>query len=373
MNNSEILGEEAAVRQLVEDDFSATNGVFEDDSVINAPHTNPWITRKTGLKKLILPNVLASESQGFITNNFGLIDLRLPGYTGVAWSQNFQGNFMLSLIDLGKCRNIYGSPLNGLSRLLSLVLRRSDNPTDFGGGMDGTPIVKGEDGAHVFVPRDLIESYQTATNWSALYATNPNVFQPLEDYTIDGTINGDIDMTKIWTSHTPVYSASNLLFDGTESSVVDTGVPLYDTDGKYTIIAKIIRPTKTTIYAPIFSCVIDDSNYLQLNHDLSSINVYSFRLLNTSSSVANINSSFTVVVIASGLSLFRAILNDENRILENGWCKSNTLSSLPQSNATLKLGVGNVAGRYWNGTIDKIKVYKDVLDTLEVNEILKTL
>lgn len=39
----------------------------------------------------------------------------------------------------------------------------------------------------------LVDSYKAATNWST-YATQ---FRALEDYTVDGTITGELDSTKI--------------------------------------------------------------------------------------------------------------------------------------------------------------------------------
>ena len=47
--------------------------------------------------------------------------------------------------------------------------------------------------AYIYVPRALVEDYKVATNWSA-YADQ---FRALEDYTVDGTISGDLDETKI--------------------------------------------------------------------------------------------------------------------------------------------------------------------------------
>lgn len=45
----------------------------------------------------------------------------------------------------------------------------------------------------IYVPAALIDSYKAATNWSA-YA---NQFRALEDYTVDGTITGELDESKI--------------------------------------------------------------------------------------------------------------------------------------------------------------------------------
>lgn len=46
---------------------------------------------------------------------------------------------------------------------------------------------------YIYVPSALIESYKTATNWST-YASQ---FRALEDYTVDGTITGALDESKI--------------------------------------------------------------------------------------------------------------------------------------------------------------------------------
>jgi hypothetical protein len=47
---------------------------------------------------------------------------------------------------------------------------------------------------YVYVPRALVSSYQSATNWSVLEADR---FRALEDYTVDGTITGELDPGKI--------------------------------------------------------------------------------------------------------------------------------------------------------------------------------
>lgn len=50
---------------------------------------------------------------------------------------------------------------------------------------------------HVYLPSVLVERYQTATNWAGLYANHPDIFRALEDYTVDGTITGELDESKI--------------------------------------------------------------------------------------------------------------------------------------------------------------------------------
>ena len=44
----------------------------------------------------------------------------------------------------------------------------------------GTPFASGGTGGTVYVPAALIESYQTATNWSTLYASGTCNFAAIE-------------------------------------------------------------------------------------------------------------------------------------------------------------------------------------------------
>ena len=45
----------------------------------------------------------------------------------------------------------------------------------------------------IYVPRTLLDSYKSATNWS----TYAEQFRALEDYTVDGTVTGELDESKI--------------------------------------------------------------------------------------------------------------------------------------------------------------------------------
>ncbi len=85
---------------------------------------------------------------------------------------------------------IHGNTFRNNANLRHLFLRRSDaicKLVDMN-AFEGTPfaITFG----NVYVPRDLLETYPSATNWSGLYTI---IWEAIEDYTVDGTITGDID------------------------------------------------------------------------------------------------------------------------------------------------------------------------------------
>lgn len=77
--------------------------------------------------------------------------------------------------------------------LKALVLRKSDSICTLAhiNSLGGTPITSGT--GYIYVPASLIETYKTADKWSTFAAQ----FRALEDYTVDGTITGDLDPNKI--------------------------------------------------------------------------------------------------------------------------------------------------------------------------------
>lgn len=77
------------------------------------------------------------------------------------------------------------------SAMKSLILRADSVASISSGSLNGTPIASGT--GYIYVPSALIDSYKTASNWST-YAAQ---FRALEDYTVDGTITGELDESKI--------------------------------------------------------------------------------------------------------------------------------------------------------------------------------
>ena len=81
---------------------------------------------------------------------------------------------------------------NRCNNFKALILRNEVMHTLNGTSGYLSPTIENGTG-FIYVPRNLLETYKTATNWS-VYADQ---FRALEDYTVDGTLSGDIDETKI--------------------------------------------------------------------------------------------------------------------------------------------------------------------------------
>ena len=104
----------------------------------------------------------------------------------------------LSVVDT-PCINVIGQNAFGnCIALTALILRSSKICTlQSTNALDGSGIRSGT--GYIYVPRALLsdddktKDYRRATNWSTVAAQ----FRALEDYTVDGTITGELDETKI--------------------------------------------------------------------------------------------------------------------------------------------------------------------------------
>ncbi len=75
---------------------------------------------------------------------------------------------------------------------LNLILRSTEQcPLSSTSIFQSSSIAKGT--GDIYVPKGLVDSYKSATNWS-VYADQ---FRALEDYTVDGTTTGELDESKI--------------------------------------------------------------------------------------------------------------------------------------------------------------------------------
>lgn len=95
----------------------------------------------------------------------------------------------LKYIDFGKpnyfaATTFYGFRPNGAS----IIIRNETVPT-LRGAFTGTAFTN----SYFYVRSSLVDEFKGATNW----ATYADLFRPLEDYTVDGTASGELDMSKV--------------------------------------------------------------------------------------------------------------------------------------------------------------------------------
>lgn len=156
----------------------------------------------TALEEISLPSVTTIERECFY--NCTALKRSVFPKLGIVPIYLHRGCSKLELADFPVATSVLSSAFDGCYRLTAVVLR-SETVATLGSTnafyncyhMLGTTSTSyNPDGLHdgyVYVPRSLIEEYPAATNWSALTLQ----YRALEDYTVDGTITGDIDPTKI--------------------------------------------------------------------------------------------------------------------------------------------------------------------------------
>ena len=104
----------------------------------------------------------------------------------------FSGCSSLTTADFPAATSISGAAFHLCSKLTALILRSATMATlSSTSAFSSTPIASGT--GYIYVPAALVDRYKAATNWS----TYANKFRALEDYTVDGTVTGALDESKI--------------------------------------------------------------------------------------------------------------------------------------------------------------------------------
>lgn len=129
-------------------------------------------------------NVFDGSLRGSSITSF--VAPKLFGYNGSNYG--FVNCTHLQYADLGTITACSMS-FNGSTNLSALVLRYTSVCTLSSTNNLGNTLIASGTG-YIYVPRDLITTYQAATNWSTYSAQ----FRALEDYTDDGTITGEFIM-----------------------------------------------------------------------------------------------------------------------------------------------------------------------------------
>lgn len=145
-------------------------------------------TNCPSITNLNLPVVTAIPNSSF--GYVGVSRLILPEVKSVG-NSSLTNSKTLTFVDLPKCTSILNYGLRNNSKLETLILRSETMCTLSNYALNSTKIFNKT--GYVYVPASLIDSYMGATNWSKISTQ----FRALEDYTIDGTIGGELDETKV--------------------------------------------------------------------------------------------------------------------------------------------------------------------------------
>lgn len=118
-----------------------------------------------------------------------LTKITLPSVTSIG-SQAFRACTALNTVELNSKTSIGEHALLNASVLKVLVLRSTAGVSTLSStnAFNGTPIESGT--GYIYIPSSLLNSYKTASNWS----TYADQFRKLEEWTVDGTVTGDLDI-----------------------------------------------------------------------------------------------------------------------------------------------------------------------------------
>ena len=143
------------------------------------------------LKEVYFPNITTVGNRIF-ANCYELIKAILPNVTSVSTAMFYYSKKLVS-VDLSSATSISSSGFQSCSVLTRVIIRNTTSACSLANknAFTSTPIASGT--GYIYVPSTLVDTYKSATNWST-YASQ---FRALEDYTVDGTITGELDESKI--------------------------------------------------------------------------------------------------------------------------------------------------------------------------------
>lgn len=184
---------------------------YNNENVLKIPQSA--FSNDTALKGITLQNcteINAYSFQGCISLEYA----NLPSLKKIVAGNHFTGCVLLKKLvfnnietgsiqatnctSLEYCEytsvpNIQGNAFGSDSNFKALVIRQTNKIATLlnSNAFSNTLIASGV--GYIYVPRALVDTYKTATNW-VTYAAQ---FRALEDYTVDGTITGALDESKI--------------------------------------------------------------------------------------------------------------------------------------------------------------------------------
>lgn len=209
-NTIDLLGDEAVTKGLIEGTITEFNDnvitkagnyafYYSNLTSVNLPNATTFGTNAFAYSQVTNVNLPLASSfgQSSFMGCYNLTSLALPSLGTV--NSSIRSCSKLKVVDLAKATGLISYCFDSCSVLDVVILRSSTLCTNGGGNnFQYTPFGSGKAGGTLIVPRALVTEYPNATNWSYDLAQNTNNrILALEDYTIDGTITGEIDWDKL--------------------------------------------------------------------------------------------------------------------------------------------------------------------------------
>lgn len=186
INTIDLLGDDAVVDSIID----RTIAEFKDDKITAVG--NHAFYECMALADVDVPNVTICGIRAFARCS-GIKKMVLPATVTVG-NEAFYAATGLRIIEFRSVVNIGAGVFNLANALVAIVMRNTSGVSSVQDStLSGNYAIQTVKSCFFYVPRALIEDYKAATNWSS-YADR---FRALEDYTVDGTITGELDETKI--------------------------------------------------------------------------------------------------------------------------------------------------------------------------------
>ena len=135
----------------------------------------------TALEEFELTATVGTMQGNFVEGCTALKTIKIPNLNTTFPIQGAKGCTNLEFADIGNASQIIANAFNGCTKFNTLVIRRTSvcslqNINAF----SGTCFASGGSGGTIYVPSNLISSYQTASNWSTIHGYGTVTWVALE-------------------------------------------------------------------------------------------------------------------------------------------------------------------------------------------------
>ena len=132
------------------------------------------------LRSINLPKLQTMAYSSFY--NSPITHMSLPSLVSASGYAVYQSFKMpnLEVLDLGEHVTSLSNAFGGAPKMATVIIRATSVPTLVNAQFGGTPFDQNGSGGTLYVPQNLISTYQSATNWSAILAYPHNQILPIE-------------------------------------------------------------------------------------------------------------------------------------------------------------------------------------------------